>query len=222
MRPGEGNPPPPPVPCWNTAGGRIHSHPAQGKLPPTFLTLACSALESFSAFLASFSSCFAVNYGENKWLVPGYGSAESGTGVSRAPSCLPTPPATPATAAPTLWLRDAGPGRRNSPRAGGSQSTPGSPFSSLLRREAPGTAPERWPRRTNSAKELPLPAAAGIGEAPAAGKGRAAASPAPPGRRISAGQGLLPRQGVSQRAERSPGSSRRGGRRRRPSGTGDT
>lgn len=27
----------------------------------TFFTLACSALESFSAFLASFSSCFAVN-----------------------------------------------------------------------------------------------------------------------------------------------------------------
>lgn len=197
VRPGEGNPPLPPVPCWNTAGGRIHSHPAQGDLPPTFLTLACSALESFSAFLASFSSCFAVNYRENKWLVPGYGSAEPRTGVSRAPSCLPTPPATPATAAPTLWLRDAGPGRRNSPRTGGSLSTLGSPFSSLLRREAP--APERAPRRTNSAKELPLPAATGIGEAPAAGKGRAAASPAPPGRRISAGQGLLPRRGVSQR-----------------------
>lgn len=27
----------------------------------TFFTLACSAFESFSAFLASFSSCFAVN-----------------------------------------------------------------------------------------------------------------------------------------------------------------
>lgn len=30
----------------------------------TFFTLACSALESFSAFLASFSSCFAVNWAQ--------------------------------------------------------------------------------------------------------------------------------------------------------------
>lgn len=32
----------------------------------TFFTLACSALESFSAFLASFSSCFAVNFSWNR------------------------------------------------------------------------------------------------------------------------------------------------------------
>ena len=31
-----------------------------------FFTLACSALESFSAFLASFSSCFAVNFSCNR------------------------------------------------------------------------------------------------------------------------------------------------------------
>lgn len=34
---------------------------ARARCGLTFFTLACSALESFSAFLASFSSCFAVN-----------------------------------------------------------------------------------------------------------------------------------------------------------------
>lgn len=64
-------------PCGHgDQGGQSHRRPggsdAQGTWGPavagqgsqhrlTFFTFACSAFESFSAFLASFSSCFAVN-----------------------------------------------------------------------------------------------------------------------------------------------------------------
>lgn len=63
----------------------------QGELPPTFLTLACSALESFSAFLASFSSCLAVNCGESGGLEQDMAAQNQGPREEWSLSRLPLP-----------------------------------------------------------------------------------------------------------------------------------